>query len=384
MSSSIKVFWWGEPCCPGVYNFGDLLTPMLLNYYLGEDVALEPVESPELADCFCVGSIVENVPQNRFSVLLGCGMMYGWNRPLPKAHAYAVRGCLTRDILGLDSAIPLGDPGLLAPIVFPLPEGGNHEGPVGIVPHYMHYDSPRLDFFRKDKRYKIINVRKEAKYVIEDICSCSAIVSSSLHGLIIADAYKIPNKRLVFNDGVIQGGDFKYDDYYSSINRSKLKSEIITPEEISDVMSYDVSYFDRINAVRVKLDAAFRKFAQDIPLLNKCKAIEGELSNELEKMAEQRRVEYIELYDKLISFGDYFGTELRLNRESITFQYSDMMDKLKGFYDASVLVSRESALKCELLYCRIKSHFSFRNREKYKERKRCIRELLRQIKRLSP
>ena len=52
--------------------------------------------------------------------------------------------------------------------------------------------------------------------VIDQITSCRKILSSSLHGLIVADAYRIPNARLILSN-LICGGDFKFDDYYKSV-----------------------------------------------------------------------------------------------------------------------------------------------------------------------
>lgn len=44
--------------------------------------------------------------------------------------------------------------------------------------------------------------------------SCKCVLSSSLHGLIVADALGVPNRRIVLSDKII-GGDLKFDDYYS-------------------------------------------------------------------------------------------------------------------------------------------------------------------------
>ena len=54
--------------------------------------------------------------------------------------------------------------------------------------------------------------------VIDEIKKCECVISSSLHGLIISDAYGIANVRVKFSDS-IKGGDFKYKDYYSGVNR---------------------------------------------------------------------------------------------------------------------------------------------------------------------
>src|SRR5690606_13222558 len=55
---------------------------------------------------------------------------------------------------------------------------------------------------------------KNPKEVISEISSCTCIVSSSLHGLIVADSYRIPTAWMILSDK-INGGPFKYNDYYS-------------------------------------------------------------------------------------------------------------------------------------------------------------------------
>jgi pyruvyltransferase len=53
--------------------------------------------------------------------------------------------------------------------------------------------------------------------VIDDIASCDAIASSSLHGVITANAYGIPAAWLEFSSKI--GGDgMKYIDYFQSVD----------------------------------------------------------------------------------------------------------------------------------------------------------------------
>ena len=53
------------------------------------------------------------------------------------------------------------------------------------------------------------------EHVVIYIISCKYILSSSLHGLIISDAYNIPNIWL--DEYKLNEGDFKFKDYFLSI-----------------------------------------------------------------------------------------------------------------------------------------------------------------------
>jgi len=101
-----------------------------------------------------------------------------------------------------------GDPGILASLVFKDKLIKKHK--IGIVLHSVDYEEVKDNL---DKDIFIINPRRPAVKVAKDIMQCEFITSSSLHGLIFADAYNIPNIHLKFGDKVI-GGLHKFDDYY--------------------------------------------------------------------------------------------------------------------------------------------------------------------------
>ena len=75
-----------------------------------------------------------------------------------------------------------------------------------------------------DGAVKVIDFGSEdIDAVTRDILACRKIISSSLHGLVIADAYGIPNAWLG-TDGRAggsrpNGGEFKYLDYFASVNK---------------------------------------------------------------------------------------------------------------------------------------------------------------------
>lgn len=272
MSKSLSYYYWGHPIISGAYNFGDMLTPLLMDHYCSIQ---KPIiaESAAAADVFCVGSIVEQIPADKFVVVLGSGKIKSKKcRRLKHARYYALRGPLTKKCLQVTDDVPLGDPGLLMPLVLPKGNVPNADGPIGIVPHYHHASNPRLDSYRNSSSYKIIDVWDEPERVIAEICSCSAIASSSLHGLIISDAYGIPNVRLVF-DEALSGGDFKFRDYFEAIGRRDVSAQSIEPEQIPGLRSdtIEVGYQVNIPRVQRKLDEAFKRFANDLSLLVECR-----------------------------------------------------------------------------------------------------------------
>jgi pyruvyltransferase len=63
---------------------------------------------------------------------------------------------------------------------------------------------------------RIIDVASGITEFVRAVKSCEVLVSSSLHGLICADAYGVPNAWIQLSDQVI-GGDFKFQDYRLSI-----------------------------------------------------------------------------------------------------------------------------------------------------------------------
>lgn len=87
---------------------------------------------------------------------------------------------------------------------------------VGIIPHYKEINE---SYFKQlaggYKNSLLINLADEPLKVIEQIASCECILSTSLHGLIVADSFGIPNTRLIFTDN-LKGDGYKFNDYYSA------------------------------------------------------------------------------------------------------------------------------------------------------------------------
>lgn len=110
-----------------------------------------------------------------------------------------------------------------------------------------------------------INVRDSVKKVIMKINQCDAILSSSLHGLIIADAYGIPNIRIVSRITMpTPFYDYKFKDYYTSLGIDEEPIEIDGNESLEELLSRPtIKPQDKISELIDGLDKAMQNVAQN-------------------------------------------------------------------------------------------------------------------------
>lgn len=155
-------------------------------------------------------------------IVWGTGCIgYGQVKTPPKK-IYAVRGPLTRKELikkGIECPEIYGDPALLFPEIYNPSRRTKYT--YGLIPHYIDFTDPTSLSIIKDlesKGVKIINITSGVFHFIDELLQCKNILSSSLHGLIMSDAYNIPNVRIKLSDKLV-GGDFKFDDYHLSVGK---------------------------------------------------------------------------------------------------------------------------------------------------------------------
>lgn len=238
----MKTYYWkGKP------NFGDLLTPLLLKRF-----AKIPAEwsSPAESDIVVIGSVLEHIPQDYKGIVVGCGKLHEKTViNLPQAKILALRGPLTAK--GLKGNFVLADAGLLADELVKLED---KEYELGIVPHWTDKTLELNPIFKKYNP-KIIRVSDDPLKVISEIGKCRKIVSSSLHGIILADAFAIPRRveiapRMLSHPHQ-EGGLFKWLDYHASINE-KLEVGVtrqIHPNKIADKQYELFDVFEEVKSL---------------------------------------------------------------------------------------------------------------------------------------
>ena len=161
------------------------------------------------------------------------------NRP---KKVLAVRGPLTRKYLlerGVECPKIYGDPALLFPLFYKPRCQKKYK--IGFIPHFLDQTKEFYDYINKiknDEEVIFIDVRKYGCWqnFIDMICQCEFIISSSLHGLIIADAYGISNIWGQFTH-VMEDGGFKFYDYFLSVNRIGMKPITVLDKEFNELLA---------------------------------------------------------------------------------------------------------------------------------------------------
>lgn len=214
-------------------NWGDDI-----NWYFLREISVKPIIIQSdlcfirnsVTNYLCIGSILGLI-DNEKSIVWGAGILDAKRSKDIKAREFkAVRGPLTRQILlnmGIKCPEIYGDPALLIPRIYSPKQPKTHK--LGIIPHYATIKE--FERFIDEPSVKVIHTRNYSSWLrfIDEIRSCECIVSMSLHGLIIAEAYGIPC-RWVESTKFDTYSHFKYLDFYTSIGKANEHPLKITPQ----------------------------------------------------------------------------------------------------------------------------------------------------------
>jgi hypothetical protein len=210
--SVVKAYWWIS-----VPNFGDALAPLLLKRFAGLKVEWAAISHASVAS---IGSILEHIPPLWDGYIVGSGRLIEDSRLQVmamgklKPKILALRGPLSAR--GLPGNFALGDPGILADELVGVQE---KQWDLGILPHFSDKELvPRFkSLMPEGVTVREIDPRQDPLDVIRQIGASRRIVTSSLHGMIVSDAFGIPRRVEIAKTLEKDGGDFKFRDYSASI-----------------------------------------------------------------------------------------------------------------------------------------------------------------------
>ncbi len=250
INNTIYLYWFNEKKLP---NFGDVLNPWLIERITDNPIKFAPLDKmgnkkwmaikvlfkkmiegklnlknihdqPEIFDLLnrpitiAIGSIIGWYSYKNVTVW-GSGIMYS-NDNIKPANFLAVRGEKTKKRLlelGYNQPLALGDPALLLNLVYKPQSLNSKKYKIGIIPHYHHYNL--LQKYNNEE-ILVINLSDPIETVLEQIASCSLVLSTSLHGIIVSHVYEVPSLWATFEETAsikISGDNIKFFDYFSSV-----------------------------------------------------------------------------------------------------------------------------------------------------------------------
>ena len=232
MKDAILANWWYEQ------NFGDFLTPYIIHNLSGKKVVYASWHRPFFkVEAKRIWQSIIRLQRYDFRrlcwpvkdkpVVMGVGSILWLSIPnfeiwgsgflrergsFKGGQIHAVRGKYTAKklmALGYPECKTYGDPALLLPLIY---QSQSKKKGFGLIPHYTEYNYFKTIY----PEYKTIDLQTyEIEKTIDEICSCEYVLSTSLHGVIVAHAYGIP--ALWIKHKQLASDDFKYKDYFSSV-----------------------------------------------------------------------------------------------------------------------------------------------------------------------
>ncbi|WP_190264979.1 polysaccharide pyruvyl transferase family protein [Glutamicibacter nicotianae] len=232
-AAPLPTYWWN-----GRKNFGDLIGPLLVHGITGRDVInMKDSERDEMT-LVTVGSVLNLMERKKYEVW-GSGLIAPLHAKSIErltshkpAKIHAVRGWKTykelTEKMGWHVPKVYGDPALLLPRFF-TPMSSNKLD-VSVIPHYMH--AAHFELFTEP--YSVLDVMRSAEEVVSDIANSNVVISTSLHGIIVAHAYGIPWTWLRIKNSTLAGDQFKFEDFFSVLDRAKVSEISIDLTELNE------------------------------------------------------------------------------------------------------------------------------------------------------
>ncbi|GAA4062196.1 polysaccharide pyruvyl transferase family protein [Agromyces indicus] len=158
------------------------------------------------------------------------------SEPVPGMYIHALRGPLTaRYLSSRYTTLPdtYGDPGLLVPYLFPeftRPESPSRK--IGVLANLNDKREPGDTF-------SVIEPTAPVDQVVRAILDCEYLVTSSLHGLIIAESFGVPVRHMRSD----HEPRFKYEDYFEGTGR-RMPPSAHNPMHALDLGPQDPVTFD--------------------------------------------------------------------------------------------------------------------------------------------
>ena len=240
--NQVNLNYWLESA-----NLGDILSPIIVYHMLALKKIHPNKEIKGTKHLYAVGSVLTAGIQD--CTVWGSGVLNAcltYRLKGRKLDIRAVRGPFTRSVLmdyGFDVPEVYGDPAILLPEIY-TPKNIRKVAKYGLI---MHKDDQKNVSEFED--VAIIDIKtSNYKSFVDQLHSVDIVVSSSLHGIIIAESYGINAILLRPKIDIL-----KYYDWYYSTKRLHFP----IANSIADAKTLVAATLPELDNMRVKLKEAF-------------------------------------------------------------------------------------------------------------------------------
>lgn len=233
-------------------NVGDMLAPVIYDYMLKKNGLSKNAIVPKRVHLMTVGSLIGLMPFD--AVIWGTGIHRVnitknliHNRKKINYDIRAVRGPVTKfimDILGYQCPETFGDPAILMKLIYQ-PKDIKKEYDISVIYHLFH-----KNLNKQENLHYIDTQTSDYKFFINEIMKSKLIISSSLHGIILAETYGIP---AIFLSEGMEEEIIKYFDWYYSTDRYNIK----IAKSLSDALKMEPMEIPNLKEMRNNLMDSF-------------------------------------------------------------------------------------------------------------------------------
>ncbi len=231
---AVASYWPDQPT-----TFDGQLAPWLLETITGLP-SYNTIGQPDAGNALMAGGSLVGKMQRPGMTIWGSGLA----APLGKAaierlrdrkprEILAVRGVRTRNQLikhlGWDVPEVYGDPALLMPYVLQPGERPSGRSGLSVIPGHAQTRIITESLITRSRGHHV-DVQRPAEEVVEEIAQSEVVVSTSLHGLIIAQAYGIPWVWLRVDGTGVAGHRFRFSDFFTTLEKADVVTVPVTAE----------------------------------------------------------------------------------------------------------------------------------------------------------
>lgn len=242
LPNQVNLFWTGtyKGKITEHENLGDYLSLVIVHYLLADKGLQLDQRTKKTSYLYAIGSIVGFGYQD--AVIWGSGLLNSKNvlRCLrQKLDIRAVRGPCTRKLLlryGIKCPEIYGDPACLLPLYYRPKEKKKYQ--YSLILHHnseLRKDEHVKSFMENAGIHYIEILTTDYKFFVKEILASKYIISSALHGIILAECYGIPT--IFLQEKLNQ--DIKFKDWFFSTKRYNY-SYITHIEDASEICANDL------------------------------------------------------------------------------------------------------------------------------------------------